>query len=37
MGCKKGVPHRMWTKEEKLEIVKLYLEEHRPIREIAAL
>ena len=36
MGCKKGVPHRKWTKEEKLKIIKLYLEEHRPIREIAA-
>lgn len=35
MGCKKGVPHRKWTKEEKLKIVKLYLEEHKPIREIA--
>lgn len=36
MGCRKGVPHRKWTKEEKLEIVKLYLEKHIPIRQIAA-
>ncbi len=34
MGSKKGIPHRKWTKEEKLEIVKLYLEEHISIREI---
>lgn len=34
MGSRKGVPHRKWTKEEKLNIVKLYLDEHIPIREI---
>ena len=31
---KKGVPHRKWSKEEKLKIVKLHLEEHIPVREI---
>ena len=35
MGSKKGVPHRKWTKEEKLEIVKLHLEEHMSAGEIA--
>ena len=34
MGSKKGVPHRKWTKEEKLEIVKLHLEEHMSTGEI---
>ena len=34
MGSKKGVPHRKWTKEEKLKIVKLHLEEHKSIMEI---
>ena len=34
MGCKKGVPHRKWTKEEKLKIVKLYLDDHVPVKEI---
>ena len=34
MGSKKGVPHRKWTKEEKLYIVKLHLEEHIAITEI---
>ena len=31
---KKGIPHRKWSKEEKLKIVKLHLEEHMPVREI---
>ena len=34
MGSKKGVPHRSWTKEEKLKIVRLHLEEHKSIMEI---
>lgn len=34
MGSKKGIPHRKWSKEEKLEIVQIHLEEHIPIREI---
>jgi transposase-like protein len=34
MGSKKGVPHRNRTKEEKLKIVKLHLEEHKSIRQI---
>lgn len=34
MGSKKGVPHRNWTKEEKLGIVKLHLEEHMSVRQI---
>ena len=34
MGSKKGVSHRKWTKDEKLKIVKLHLDEHIPIREI---
>ena len=31
---KKGVPHRKWSKEEKLKIVKLHLEEHISILQI---
>ena len=31
---KKGVPHRKFSKEEKLNYVKLHLEEHVAIREI---
>lgn len=34
MGSKKGVPHRKWSKEEKLKIIKLHLEEHISIKEI---
>lgn len=34
MGSKKGIPHRKWSKEEKLEIVQMHLEKHIPIREI---
>ena len=34
MGSKKGIPHRKWSKEEKLEIVQIHLEKHNPIREI---
>lgn len=31
---KKGVPHRKWTKEEKLHYVKLHLDERVPIMQI---
>ena len=34
MGSLKGVPHRKWTKEEKLRIVKMHIENHISIREI---
>ena len=34
MGSKKGVPHRKWNKEEKLEIIHLHLEEHKPLKQI---
>ena len=34
MGSKKGVPHRKWSKEEKLRIVRLHLEEHHSIKQI---
>ena len=31
---KKGVPHRKWSKEEKLKIIRLHLEEHISIKKI---
>ena len=31
---KKGVPHRKWSKEEKLRIIKEHLDDHKSIREI---
>lgn len=31
---KKGVPHRKWSKEEKLRIIRLHLDEHISIRQI---
>ena len=34
MSEKKGIPHRKWSKEEKLKIVKLHLEKRMAIREI---
>ena len=34
MGCKKGVPHRKWTREEKMKIVRLHLDEHMSTGEI---
>ena len=34
MGSKKGIPHRKWTKEEKLKFVKLHLEEHKSLLQI---
>ena len=34
MGSKKGIPHRKWTKEEKLKFVKMHLEEHKSLLQI---
>ena len=34
MGSKKGVPHRRWSKEEKLKIIRLHLDEHKSIQQI---
>ena len=31
---KKGIPHRKWSKEEKLKIVKEHLEGHEPLRAL---
>ena len=31
---KKGTPHRRFSKEEKLRIVKMHLEEHEPVMQI---
>lgn len=31
---KKGVPHRKWSKEERLRIIKRHLEEHVSIKEL---
>jgi len=31
---KKGIPHRKWSKEEKLRIIRLHMEEHISIRQI---
>ena len=31
---KKGVPHRKWSKEEKLKIIRLHLEEYISIKKI---
>lgn len=34
MGSKKGVPHRKWSKEDKLKYIKMHLEDHYSLREI---
>ena len=34
MGCKKGIPHKKWAKEEKLKYVRLHLDEHISIHGI---
>ena len=34
MGSKKGKAHRKWRKEEKLEIIRLHLEEHLSTGEL---
>ena len=31
---KKGIPHRKWSKEEKLQIIDLHLKEHMSVCEI---
>ena len=31
---KKGIPHRKWSKEEKLRIVQLHLDEHKSLRQL---
>lgn len=31
---KKGAPHRKWSKEEKLQYIRLHLEEHISLMEI---
>ena len=28
--AKKGIPHRNWSKEEKLKIIRIHLDEHVP-------
>ena len=34
MGSRKGIPHRKWTKEEKIMLVRLHLDDHISIKEI---
>ena len=34
MGSKKGVPHRKWSKEDKLKYIKMHLEDHLSLMEI---
>ena len=34
MSGKKGIPHRKWSKEEKLRIIQLHLNEHLSIGKI---
>jgi transposase-like protein len=31
---KKGIPHRKFSKEEKMKYVRLHLEDHIPVRQI---
>ena len=31
---KKGIPHRKWSKEEKMQIVHLHLDEHKSLRQL---
>ena len=31
---KKGIPHRRWSKEEKLKIIRLHLDEHKSVERI---
>ena len=31
---KKGVPHRKWSKDEKLQIIRLHMDEHISIQQI---
>ena len=34
MGSKKGIPHRNWTQEEKMNFVRMHLEDHMSQGEI---
>ena len=34
MGVRKGIPHRKWSKEEKLKYVRLHLDEHVSLLQI---
>ena len=34
MGAPKGVPHKKWSKEEKIKYVRLHLDEHMSIMNI---
>ncbi len=34
MGAPKGKPHRKWSKEEKLRIIHIHLDEHMSIEQI---
>ena len=31
---RKGIPHRRWSKEEKLKIIRLHLDEHKSVERI---
>lgn len=31
---KKGIPHRKFSKEEKMKYIRLHLDEHMPLRQI---
>ena len=31
---RKGIPHRKWSKEEKVKLVRLHLDEHKSLRQI---
>ena len=31
---KKGIPHRRWSKEDKIKYIKMHLEDHRSLKEI---
>ena len=33
-SSRKGIPHRKWSKEDKLKYVKMHLDEHISIKEI---
>ena len=31
---KKGIPHRKFSKEEKMKYIRFHLDEHMPLRQI---
>jgi transposase-like protein len=31
---KEGIPHRKWSKDDKLQIIRLHMDEHKSIRQI---